>query len=249
MDRPSVKSVVQHMLRIPGFLRFILTLPRERLLWSSFPTPRSQCGFWEREVARGREYLDMKYVETFQVSKVVFNWLLQLCRVQLEFETTNTRSSFSWETTEKQLAILLHWLGHGFAESQLATLYRVGPATVNGILHSSGEAVMTCLVPILIRFPVGPAQRDQMLEVEAVSGLPLCAGAVDGTFMRIRKPVQWWWWWWWWGTSTGITHHFQPSLSGQLARHKLLTERFWSHAALETQLLPYLSPSWRPFLI
>ena len=50
VDRPSRKSIVQHILRIPGFLRFILTLPRERLLWSSFPTPRSQCGFWEREV-------------------------------------------------------------------------------------------------------------------------------------------------------------------------------------------------------
>ena len=166
----------------------------------------------------------MKYVETFRVSKVVFNWLLQLCRVQLEFETANTRSSLS---KKKQLAILLHWLGHGFAESQLATLYRVGSATVNGILRSSGEAVMTCLVPISIRFPVGQAQRDQMLEVEAVSGLPLCAGAVDGTFMRIQKPVEWWWWWGGGGgTSTGITNHFQLSLSGQLARHKLLTERF-----------------------
>ena len=206
VDRPSRKSIVQHILRIPGFLRFILTLPRERLLWSSFPTPRSQCGFWEREVlgkwvavslkktrlsgsaARGREYLDMKYIETFRVSKVVFSWLLQLCRARLEFETTNMRCSVS---PEKRLAILLHWLGHGFAERQLATLYRVGPATVNGILHSGVEAVMTCLVPISIRFPVGQALHDQMLEFEEVSGLPLCAGAVDGTFMRIRKPVQW----------------------------------------------------------
>ena len=114
--------------------------------------------------------------------------MLQPCRARLEFETTNMRCSIS---PEKRLAILLHWLGQGFAERQLATLYRVGPATVNGILHSGVEAVMTCLVPISIRFPVGQVLHDQMLEFEEVSGLPLCAGAVDGTFMRIRKPVQW----------------------------------------------------------
>ena len=61
----------------------------------------------------------------------------------------------------------------------------MGPAVVNGILHSGVEAVMTCLVPISIRFPVGQALHDQMLEFEEVPGLPLCAGTVDGTFMRI----------------------------------------------------------------
>ena len=102
----------------------------------------------------------MKYVETFLVSKVVFSWLLHVCPVRLEFETTNMRCSIS---PEKRLAILLHSLRHGFAERQLATLYRVGPAIVIGILHSSVEAVMTRLVPISIRFPVGQALHDQML--------------------------------------------------------------------------------------
>ena len=156
VDRPSRKSIVQDILRIPGFLRFILTLPRERLLWSSFPTPRSQCGFWEREVlgkwvavnlkktrlsgsaARGREYLDMKYIETFCVSKVVFSWLLQPCRARLEFETTNMRCSVS---PEKRLAILLHWLGHGFAERQLATLYRV---VYRAVCHCEWHTAQWC---------------------------------------------------------------------------------------------------------
>ena len=34
-----------------------------------------------RSAARGREYLDMKYVETFRVSKVVFSWLLNASAV------------------------------------------------------------------------------------------------------------------------------------------------------------------------
>ena len=165
VDRLSRKSIVQHILRFSGFLRFILTLPCERLPWSSFPTPRSQFVFWEREVvgkwvavslkktrlsassARGREYLDMKYVETFRVSKVVFSWLLHVCLVRLEFETTNMRCSIS---PEKRLAILLHSLGHGFAGRQLATSYRMGPAIVKGMLHSGVEALMTCRVPISI---------------------------------------------------------------------------------------------------
>ncbi len=33
--------------------------------------------------------------------------------------------------------------------------------------------------------------EDTMEELLDCSGLPMCAGALDGTFMKIRKPEDW----------------------------------------------------------
>ena len=135
-----------------------------------------------------REYLDRKYVETYRLGGGMFAWLLTLCTQDLEFVSTRLREPIP---PPKRLAILLHWLAHGFAERQLANLYHVGPSTVNSIIHTTLAVLLRDLVPLAIRFPQGDALRKTMQDFQRISGLPLRAGAIDGTLTRIRKPVVW----------------------------------------------------------
>ena len=43
-------------------------------------------------------------------------------------------------------------------------------------------------MPESIRLPTGSEFNQVMFDFKSLCGLPLCAGALDGTFMRIRKP-------------------------------------------------------------
>ena len=45
------------------------------------------------------------------------------------------------------------------------------------------------LVPESIRLPTGSGFDQVMCDFQSLCGLPLCAGALDGTFMKIRKPM------------------------------------------------------------
>ena len=63
----------------------------------------------------------------------------------------------------KRLAIILYWLGNGFAERQLANLYHIGASTVNAILH--GIAVLRKkLVSAAIHFPQGETLKRDIAE-------------------------------------------------------------------------------------
>lgn len=44
------------------------------------------------------------------------------------------------------------------------------------------------LVPDSIRFPTGGELKQVMCDFESLAGLPMCGGAMDGTFMAIEKP-------------------------------------------------------------
>ena len=127
-------SCLHRGLHYPVFREAVLWLHLCRLIWSVHPTLASQRGFWEcnvlgkwRDTARkyamrahcvlrGEEYINRRYVETFRVDPALFDWLLELCEPCLTREDTNMRNNIAMD---KRLGIVLHWLGHGFAERQL----------------------------------------------------------------------------------------------------------------------------------
>lgn len=193
-------------LRDPTIREALLRFPCRRLIWLIHLTVASQRGFWEwnvlgrwrvtaqkyarlaHSVVRGEEYLNRKYVEMFRVDCVLFDWLLELCGPRLTHENTNMRSSIP---PEKRLGIILHWLGHGFAERQLANLYHIGPSTVNVILHHGIAMLFEKLVSASIRFPQGEILKRDIAEFRQLYGLQQCARSLDRTFMKIQKPVEW----------------------------------------------------------
>ena len=85
-------------------------------------------------------------------------------------------------------------------------IFHMGASTVNGILHHGIDILMHVLVPLAIKFPAGAALQQDMREFEKISGLPMCCGAMDGTFMKIRKPMLW-------GDAFGVISRIQPYLS------------------------------------
>ena len=90
----------------------------------------------------------------------------------------------------KRLAIVLHWLAQGSSYSELAALYAVGKSTVVSIVHTLVDELRQRLVPEAIRFPTGQELEQVMVDFEDLCGVPMCAGALDGTFMGIKKPTE-----------------------------------------------------------
>ena len=70
-------------------------------------------------------------------------------------------------------------------------IYRLGSSIVNAIIHQVVQALKEVLLPKAIVFPRGVNLAHTMDKFRQISGLHCCAGAVDGTFMRIRKPREW----------------------------------------------------------
>ena len=83
----------------------------------------------------------------------------------------------------------LHFLAQGVSFSQLAVTYSVGKSTAVTVVHDTIRILMEHLVLDSIRFPTGQELEQVLVDFESLSGLPQCGGAVDGTFMHIRKPV------------------------------------------------------------
>lgn len=199
------RSIFQRALRNPVIRDALMSAPRRRLIWSLQPTPQSQRGFWERNVhgkwlkqarkyieksgvPRAMKHINNKYIEMYRVDFHLFNWLLDLCRDSLAKEDTLLRLSIP---PGKRLAIVLHWLGQGSSERQLANIYQIGATTVHEIVHQGVSVLLQKLVPLAITFPRGEYLRRDMEEFQVASGLRCCAGALDGTFMRIKKPQLW----------------------------------------------------------
>ena len=84
----------------------------------------------------------------------------------------------------------MHWLAHGLTERQLAKIYHVGATSVHRAIHEGLPALKT-LAQDAIQLPRGESLLDTMAAFEIKSGLPMCAGGLDGTFMKIRKPERW----------------------------------------------------------
>ncbi len=56
--------------------------------------------------------------------------------------------------------------------------------------HQGIDVLRVKLVPEAIRFPTGSELEQVMVDFEALCGLPGCGGALDGTFMPIKKPAE-----------------------------------------------------------
>jgi hypothetical protein len=91
---------------------------------------------------------------------------------------------------EKRLAIVLHWLGQGSSYSELAALYAVGQSTVVSIVHNLNDELRQRLIPEAIHFPTGQELQQVMVDFEDLCGVSMCAGALYGTFMGIKKPTE-----------------------------------------------------------
>ena len=69
-------------------------------------------------------------------------------------------------------------------------MYAARKSTVVAIAHEGIAILRERLVPEVILFPIGRELNQVMVDFEALCGLPCCGGALDGTFMPIKKPAD-----------------------------------------------------------
>ena len=91
------------------------------------------------------------------------------------------------------MTTVVHWLVQARSYSWLAAKYAIGKSTVAAIVHEGITILWDNLVPEVIRFPTGPELMNRwtvMVDFRALCGLPRCAGALDNTFMPMKKPTE-----------------------------------------------------------
>ena len=179
------------LLVLPPFQDVIRRLRAPRRFWAA---PREQ-GFWEKDVCflwrnMGRIYPDWEqnfYLQHFRMSKDTFWYLCQTYGKYFEKTTTQLRRPLA---PAKRMAIALHWLAQPSSFSELGAMYAIGKSTVAAVVHESVTILRERLVPEVIRFPTGQELERVMVDFEALCGLPCCGGALDGTFMPMKKPSE-----------------------------------------------------------
>ena len=69
-------------------------------------------------------------------------------------------------------------------------MYAVRKSSVANMVHEGASILRAQLVPAAIVFPTGHELEQVMVDFESLCGLPCCAGALDGTFMALKKPSE-----------------------------------------------------------
>eukprot|EP00117_Sycon_ciliatum_P030673 scpid86658/ scgid24132/ len=132
------------------------------------------------------DWENAQYKLHLRMSKASFWALHAEIGGHLEREITNYRLPVS---SAMRLTITLHWLAHKTAMAQLSLTFGIGKSTAVSITHDTVNVLKTVLLPKVIKFPTGKKLRKLMKGFRGLCGLPRCAGAIDGTFMRIREPL------------------------------------------------------------
>ena len=176
------------------------SIRRDRRWWSIHRTG-GQEGFWEVKVQQWHriaaafpvpgdadDYVDTRYLRTYRVDYRTFQFLCQLTERDLELATTRFRAPVP---PAKRLAMCLHWLAHGMTFDQLGEQYCTGASTAHSIVHGAIAVLKASLVPTAIKFPSGTELDNVMAGFRDLAQLPMCGGAIDGTFVHIKKPALW----------------------------------------------------------
>ncbi|BDA44360.1 probable nuclease HARBI1 [Coccomyxa sp. Obi] len=104
---------------------------------------------------------------------------------EIERQTTRLRNPVC---SEKRLMITLHWLSTGLRFKDLADTWAIGTATAQMIVRQVVPAMDNCISHRSIVFPVGQELEQVMTDFETLMGLEQCGGAIDGTFVKIKRP-------------------------------------------------------------
>ena len=179
------------LLLMPPVQRLIRKLRCPRRFWVA---PRGQ-GFWQNEVTfnwknlgeRLADWEEKQYLQHYRISKRTLWFLVERYGVLLKKEETCLRRPVPYQ---KRIAILLHWLAHGLTFAQVAALYGIAKSTAVAIVHEGVSIPYQCLMAETILFPTGAELVQVVCDFESLCGLPRCAVALDGTFMKIQKLTE-----------------------------------------------------------
>jgi hypothetical protein len=147
------------------------------------------------------EIEDKRYVESFRLTKFAFNELLQRISMPGVFErrTNDLKACVSGQksyTFRDILAMTLYFLAHCPTFCVMKNTFGCGLSTAWKLVGEGVAAIVRALhygvggsTPV-IRFPYSKEEIHTVIGgFETFIGhLPMCMGAIDGTFIGMRKP-------------------------------------------------------------
>ena len=131
------------------------------------------------------DWEDKEHMEHLWLTKDNFFRLHARYGCFVERQVTRFRLPVS---SQKRIALTLHFLAHGGSFSQVALLYGIGKSTAWAVIVDTIAMLKEQLVKQSISFPKGEELVSVINDFENLAGVPQCAGAIDGTFMHIVKP-------------------------------------------------------------
>lgn len=151
------------------------------------------CRSWEAVEDEGARIAllveqNKKYMEAFRMNVDTFERLCRKVVPLVEKETTRFRNDTV--PARKRVAIGVMYLAHSQTYISLGWTHGLGKSTVRGICREVIAAICT-LASEYISFPQGVRLQRVMQDFQSLkdgTGLPQCAGAVDGTHVSIQKP-------------------------------------------------------------
>ena len=177
---------------IDGSSHRLLTV--QRLLRIS--TRKKDRRFWERPGRTSAWWNNFKnglvvpeeWNENFRMSKERFDKLCLQLRPCIEKQNTHLRKSIS---VEKQVAVVLYYLMDEGRYRKVANAFGISRSSVSSIVRKVCKVIAIELGPKFIRLPSNEEEVSYAVDqFEKLHGFPQCLGAVDGTHIFIKKPIE-----------------------------------------------------------
>ena len=132
--------------------------------------------------------MEEEWRENFRVSKTTFNKFCNELRPFLQKKRTSMRAPLDVKT---RVAITLYYLCDEGRYRKVANAFGIGRSTVSTVIKEVTELISKKLGPKLIKFPTTTEEVEKSVNFfYKQHGFPQCLGAIDGTHVSIKQPLE-----------------------------------------------------------
>jgi hypothetical protein len=156
---------------------------KERRYWV-LPS-RGKTRFWEDTASQWID--DTLWVENLRMTKGTFVFICQQLDMSVRKQDTKLRKAI---TVEKRVAICLWHLATGEDMRSLGWRFDTAKSTCCTIIKEVCEAIVEVLLPRFIKWPTDQDLKNVVTGFNTRWGFPQCAGALDGTHIKIMAPSE-----------------------------------------------------------
>ena len=156
-------------------------LPIERSCWNK---ARSE-NWWDGIVIA--RFTDEDWLKNFRMRKATFTFICEKLHPYLHRQDTNMRKALS---VKKRVAVALWRLATGSYFNTIGHLFGISEASASCICDEVCAVVASKLLKIFVRLPAGPELSEVINDFEERWGFPQCAGAIDGSHIPIKAPLD-----------------------------------------------------------
>ena len=151
-----------------------------------------------------------------RVNLSTFKYLCNLLGLVLGKKNTRLRDSVS---VECRVAITLYRLGSGNTVIMIADLFGLGESTTSIIVRECCEAIRILLKPLVFKRPTLVWMKKIDAEFEALHGIPLIIGAIDGSHIPIIAP-----------SNNPVSYHWRKGFYSSLLQGVVDSKcKFWDY--------------------